>query len=229
MSEVISETGLAVPLGGIPDVAAIAKVKDFAETNKGLIVSDEASYAGALQALQEVRTLQKELEAKRKELTQPLDARKREIMAMYKPADDACAAADFALVSATSKWSREQEAARRKVEQEAAARAERERQRAEAKAEEYREKGREDKADEWETKARFTPAPVVASNVPKVAGVSMRDEWKFEVTDKAKLPLNYLTPNEVAIGKVVAALKEEHGIPGIRVWKEQVPVTRRVS
>lgn len=216
-------------VGDEPDFDAIARVKDFADANKGLVVSDEASYAGALQALQEVRTLQKELDANRKERTQPLDARKREIMAAYKPAEEACQAADYALVTATSKWAREQEAARRKAEQEAAAKAERERARAEAKAEEYREKGREDKADEWETKARFTPAPVVASTVPKVAGVSMRDEWKFEVVDKAKLPLNYLTANEVAIGKVVAALKEEHGIPGIRVWKEQVPVTRRAS
>lgn len=212
-----------------PDYTAIEKVKSFAEANKGLIVSDDASYTGALQALAEVRTLSKELEANRKERTQPLDAHKKEIMEAYKPAVDACSAADVALVSVTQRWAREQEAARRKAEQEAAAKAERERQKAEQKAETYREQGREDKAEEWETKARFTPAPVVPAAVPKVAGVSMRDEWRFEVVDKAKLPLNYLIPNETAIGKVVDALKEEHGIPGIRVWCDKVPVTRRAS
>lgn len=213
-----------------PDYAAIAVAEDFARRHSRMVVSDASSYAGALQTLQEVRTLTKGLDASRKERTQPIDAEKRRIMDAYRPALDALAEADSLLTSVTGKWSREQEMARRKAEAEAAAKAERERQRAEAKAEQYREQGREAKAEEWESKARFTPAPVVPSNIPKVAGVSTRKVWRFEVVDKTKLPMTFLVPNEKAIQALVDSLKDDHGLgDAIRVWTEEVAVTRRLS
>lgn len=206
----------------------IDKVRGFGERAKSFVVSDAESYAGAMASLQEVRTFIKELDENRKELTRPLDEAKKSIMAEYRPAEDALKAADYALVSATSKWSREQAEAQRKAEQAAREKAERERQRAEQKAEEYREKGREDKAQEWETKAAFTPQPVVPNTVPKVAGVNTRKVWKFEIVDAGKIPAKYLMPDEKMIAGVVKAMGGNTEIPGVHVWSEDIPVASRL-
>lgn len=58
------------------------------------------------------------------------------------------------------------------------------------------------------------------STAPKVAGTSRRSVWKWEVTDKTKLPIHFLMPNDVAISSVVRSQKEKTDIPGVRVWEE---------
>ncbi len=209
----------------------IERLTVFAGRARTLVVGDAESYAGALTTLQEVRTFIKELDENRKERTRPLDDRKKEIMAEYRPAEDALKAADYYLVQSTAKWQREQIEAQRKAEQAAREKAERERQKAEEKAEQYREQGREDKAQQWETKAAYTPAPVVPSRVPQSKGVSFRKVWKFEVVDASKIPAKFLVPDLARIGQAVDGLKDlaEETIPGIRAWCEEIPVTRRAS
>ena len=73
------------------------------------------------------------------------------------------------------------------------------------------------------------PPPVVRSAVPKLAGVSTRDVWRFEVTDLAALvkavaegraSIGLLAANETAIGGMVRSLKGAAAIPGVRVWEE---------
>lgn len=67
------------------------------------------------------------------------------------------------------------------------------------------------------------PAPVVAvSQIPagsKAAKAQVR--WKFEITDAAQLPREYLIPDEGAIRKVVGALKQNCRISGVRVYSEE--------
>lgn len=213
-----------------PDRALIHATKEYAEKTKALVVGDAGSYEGAMEALREIRTLDKHLSESRMERTRPIEAEKKAIIAEYKPAEDALKAADYSLTQSTAKWRREEEQKRIAAEREAAAKAERARQTALAKADEYREKGREDKAEQWEDKAIYTPQPVVASSVPKVAGVSTRTVWKFEIVDKSKLPIQYLVPNEKALQSLVDSLKGEHGLgDAIRVWSEDVAVARRIS
>lgn len=209
----------------------IAAAVHYAEGAAKVVVSGPESYEGAVRTLQELRTIAKELDEQRLTRGKPLLEQKRAIDDSYRPATDAIKKADYHLVSLTSKYRTEQEQARRLAEQEAAAKAERERQRAEAKAEEYREQGREDKAAEWETRAAYTPAPVVPSRVPATAGVSFRTIWKFEVVDAGKIPAKFLAPDLKRIGEAVDGLKDlaAETIPGIRVWSEEVPVTRRAS
>lgn len=65
-------------------------------------------------------------------------------------------------------------------------------------------------------------APVVIpKEVPKVAGLSFRTIWKFQITDAGKIPAQYMVPDEVKIGQVVRALKQAANIPGIRVFEER--------
>src|ERR1700689_2098502 len=62
----------------------------------------------------------------------------------------------------------------------------------------------------------------VQPDVPKVAGIRARVNWKFRIVDAKKLPRNFLMPDEVAIGTEVRRLKNkeqaECTIPGIEVY-----------
>lgn len=81
------------------------------------------------------------------------------------------------------------------------------------------------------------PAMVyVAPRPAKVAGVSMRDNWKAVVTDMLALvrycgnnpdKLNLLEPNTTALGQQAKSLKSAMKIPGVRVYNEPVVAAGR--
>lgn len=70
------------------------------------------------------------------------------------------------------------------------------------------------------------PVVVVQKDVPKVSGLSYREDWKFEVTDHKLIPREYLMIDDSKIGKIVRALKQTTNIPGIRVFTVKVPINR---
>jgi len=59
------------------------------------------------------------------------------------------------------------------------------------------------------------PAPVTAP------GLQRRAIWRYEITDAAQVPREYLTIDHVKLGGVVRALKGAVQIPGVRVWAER--------
>ena len=62
----------------------------------------------------------------------------------------------------------------------------------------------------------------VAANVPTVAGVVKRVNYKFHVIDENKIPREYLTPNLVKIGEFVrAAKKVGEVLPGIEAFEDR--------
>lgn len=120
----------------------------------------------------------------------------------------------------------QEEAARRAREAEAAGRAEEARKAAAeaAKLAAQAVKVEEKSADKIETlqlREAMVVAPVIEREAPKVAGVSTRESWKFEITDPAVVPRQYLVIDEAKIRKVVQALKADAQIPGVRVWSER--------
>ncbi len=70
------------------------------------------------------------------------------------------------------------------------------------------------------------PPVVVQADVPKVAGLSYREDWKHEITDEKLLPREYLMPDFSKITKIVRALKNTTDIPGVRVYAVRVTVGR---
>ncbi len=78
-----------------------------------------------------------------------------------------------------------------------------------------------EKVEAIETRAAAVVAPVVVREAPKVAGVATREVWKFTVTDPALVPREYCVVDEAKIRKVVAALKGDTTIPGVRVYAEK--------
>ena len=77
------------------------------------------------------------------------------------------------------------------------------------------------KVDDLATRAATTVAQVVVRDPPKVAGVSTREVWRFEITDAAQIPREYLVVDEARIRTVVQALKGDARIPGVRVYAER--------
>jgi hypothetical protein len=61
----------------------------------------------------------------------------------------------------------------------------------------------------------------VEPNIPKVAGVPSRTNYKFRIIDASRIPRQYLMPNDVKIGADVREWKKEgEVIPGIEAYRE---------
>ena len=109
--------------------------------------------------------------------------------------------------------------------------ADRLRRQAEAQAEADRIAKAEKQMDEGDLKGceqtLASPAAPIAVHVetpepPKVAGVSFREEVKFEITDPDAIPRNLCTPDEKKIRNWVKAMGKATNIPGVRIWTEKV-------
>ena len=74
--------------------------------------------------------------------------------------------------------------------------------------------------------AELQPVPDVPT-ASKAQGVSLRDNWTFEIIDESLIPREYLIPDEVKIRKVVVAMKDKTNIPGIRAVNRPIIVKAR--
>lgn len=63
-------------------------------------------------------------------------------------------------------------------------------------------------------------APVIHMESPKVAGVSSRKIWQYDIPDINLLSREWMIPDHSAIGKSVRSTGERTNIPGVRVYAE---------
>jgi hypothetical protein len=68
-------------------------------------------------------------------------------------------------------------------------------------------------------------ARVKPAETTRLAGVSYREVWRFEVMDAAKVPREFLCVDEKAIGAYVRAKKGAAQIAVVRVWCDRVAAT----
>lgn len=122
-----------------------------------------------------------------------------------------------------SDYNEEQERIRQQQQREAEAaarKAEEDRVLAEAKAAE--DAGEHEEAQAIIEQPVQAPVVIVQSTVPKVEGVSMRDNWTYQITDETKIPREYLIVDTKKIGAIVKAMKGQTAIPGVRAYAEKV-------
>lgn len=67
---------------------------------------------------------------------------------------------------------------------------------------------------------------VKIESVPKISGLSSREEWNFEIVDETLIPREFLMPDEKKIRAYVRAMRANANIPGIRVFKSEILVRR---
>lgn len=68
----------------------------------------------------------------------------------------------------------------------------------------------------------YTPPIIIQKEIPKVAGISFREVWKFRIKNPDIIPKMYMLPDMVKIGGVVRSMKEQANIPGVEVYSERV-------
>lgn len=195
-----------------------------------LMVKDDASFTAGGEMLLEIKRIAKTVESRFEEPVslafkahRSLTALRDSVLAPFKQAE-------ATIKRKVGDYQMEIECKRR-------AEAERLRKEAEVKAEAERMAKAEKEMDSGDLKAAEKTlaaplAPIVPRvempEPPKVNGMSFRDEWRFEITNVNELPLEYMIPDEKAIGRVVKAMGGKVNIPGIRVWSEKVVSGRAV-
>lgn len=218
---------------------------------RGIQVRDKAENAAASGALTTVKGLAKEIEslrtaavgplrdqvnainARAKELQAPLDAAETEIKNVMRSFADA----ETRRIQEERRLADEEAAAKKRKIDEDAARArkeEEERKRAESafgvsadaerlRKEEEERARREDQArrdrEAADRQAR-TRAKALEQERPK----NTRTVWRFEITERLEVPMEFWDINESRLGQAVRGGARE--IPGLRIWSEQEVVAR---
>jgi hypothetical protein len=114
---------------------------------------------------------------------------------------------------------RKAEAERSRLQAEADAQAEAERKRAMAAAEKLKTPELKEARIE-QAQAIVAPVVQVAAAVPETKLASVVT-YGFEITDAAKIPAEYLMPDEKKIGAVIRATKGAMEIPGVKVVRRE--------
>ena len=187
-------------------------------------------YVRAGEIMLTIKAIRKKITDTFKPIKQKMDAAKQEVLDQERAADAPLKEAESWLSPQIITWNREQERIRQEEEARLrviARKEEEERQLQEAILAE--QSGQKEEAEAI-ISAPVQAAPVVVPKaVPKVAGMSIRDNWKFRITNEKLIPREYLKVDEVKIGQVVRAMKSAANIPGVEVYNEGTVSGRRAA
>ncbi len=193
---------------------------------------DEAEMASG--SLQKVKALSKTLDDRRKEITKPMDEAKKSVMALFKKPMDILENAERAFKKALLDF---QMAEERKLEAARAA-AEMERLKEEQRLIAEQKKltknttvenidrireiveAKQEIADERKAEERQI------EEQKKVEGVSVREVWKFEITDINLVPREYMIPDEKELQKFAQVYKGQGSMSGVRFYSEKIIASR---
>ena len=218
----------------LPDAAALGAEAESAESTADFLqITDAESAAVANDELRAMKQRVKELDAKRKELTKPLDATKKGIMNLFRAPIERYEAAIKKIQTALIAYQAEEERKRLEAERAAAALAAAERKALEQKADAA------DSAEEAEAlreaAAIVTAAPVAAAAPVKLEGTSFSKKWRGKVTDLPAF-LRYVADHtecfdlvevkQGALDRFIAATGGAARIPGVESYQETIVSTR---
>lgn len=187
---------------------------------------DEFEDAGAL--LRDIKAALANIERKRVSFTAPLNESLRAINQEARNASAPFVDAEARIKTAIGTFQSERERIAKEAQARAEEAARKEREKIAARIAKAEANGRVEKASVLHERMAEVIAPVLVASAPKVQGVLTRSVWKFEVTDPALLPREFLLVDESKIRKIVNALQGDTNIPGVRVYAEK-QVTARAS
>lgn len=204
----------------------LATVQAEAESVRTVMIFNDEELKHYSDSLRSIKTRLKELTELRLSMTRPLDESKKSIMGLFAPVIEKMESAERTIKTAMVEYEQSVAEQRRKEQEEADRRAQEIEQARKLefmeKAQGAMEDGRQALAETYVKKANefhVTPVNVAASKRP---GVAMRSIWKFRIVDAAKIPREFLIPDEVKIGAIVRAMKGEGAIEGIEMYEEKV-------
>ena len=188
---------------------------------QGLAIRNQEGYTEAAGWLKSIKGFLKSIEDARTRITKPINDSLREVNAQAKAAAEPFLDSEARIKRAMLAWSDEQDRLQREAQRRQNEAAEKERLRLQEIAARAAAKGQVGKAEQFEERAQAVTAPVVQTQAPKVAGVSIPKVWTFEITDEDLIPREYLSVDESRIRRVVTALKGDTQIPGVRVFEQK--------
>jgi hypothetical protein len=195
---------------------------------KQITIKTQEDYSRAGEMILTIKAIRKKITDTFKPIKQKMDAAKAEVLNQEKAADAPLKEAEAWLSPQIIAWNQEQERIRRaeedRLREEARKREEDDRLAAAIQAE---QSGQEDVAEEIMDEPVYVPPVVLPKSTPKVVGMSIRENWKFRITNEKLIPREYLKVDEVKIGGVVRALKANCAIPGVEVYNEGTIAGRR--
>lgn len=192
----------------------IYRAQQSHELAKAYVVDNADMYVMAGDELKEIKARRKAIEDKRVEITKPMDQAKKAAMDFFRLPIDLLDDAEDAIKRAMLTWKSEQDRKEREAREAQAAEARR--IQAEAKAK---------NPDQPPPVVVMPPVPTVAA--PKMAGISTRKIWKFDVTDPAAVPREYLVIDDAKLGAMARATKGTVAVPGVRFYEEETMAAGR--
>jgi hypothetical protein len=190
---------------------------------QALTVETPTEYEDAAVVLQTLTAREKEVEARKAELWEPLAKLTKNVQALFNPPLKVLDQAKKVVSGKMGAYALEQRNIALAKQQEADDAAEEARQRLLAKAERATDDGNHARAVVLEARAESIQAPTIETDIPKVSGIQLRERWLFEVTDPDKVPREFLMVDERLIRAEVNAKESLAKIPGVRIWSTLKP------
>lgn len=202
-------------------------------------IDSQEMLEAASDELKVIKDFAKDVEAKEKEFTRPLNDLKTKWIAFFKPARERLAEAERYLKGGIDKYLNDQEQKRIAAQAEADRLANIERTRLQAEAKRIIEAAATEpdqariiaaqEAQALIDQSMFVPTPIIAAEVKKVSGMTQTHTFEAELIDKMELikaiasgqiPDVYVDVNMSLLNKQAKALKEQLNIPGVKVVKK---------
>jgi hypothetical protein len=213
----------------LPDTIKIeTQSKSTEELVNHLVIKTEADYKDAVEISKGIKFLTKEIKSTFKEPKQKAHEAHKSITAAEKKHLDPLVKLDKVISTKILSYQLEQQRIQEIARLEAE-RVERERIETQAllEAEAMEALGETEEAEAIIEEAQeaevFVPK---IEAVPKVEGVSFRDNWTFEITNPKAIPLEFMMPDEIRIRKYVKMVKGEAKMDGVRFFNKKTFIGR---
>ena len=196
-------------------------------------VTVQVEYDVASETRARIRAMAKSIEAKRVEITRPMNESLDAVNALFKKPLSILKEAEKKLAENILEFQKEQERIRQaqedRLRREEEARAKAERDKLLLRAQKAEDKGKSERAEELIAKAGgVAVAPVmVARTFEKNVGFKTRKVWKHEIVDINLVPRRFMIVDEVelrvAYMAAIASGGADVSIPGVRIYQEEIP------
>lgn len=200
------------------------KALTIVEQAKGIQIITSNDYIQAGELWSAITDMKKQVDETFKGIISKAHAAHKEALMQKAKIFDPLDKAGKSVKGLMESYDREQERIRQVEEarlREIARKEEEERQLAEAL--EAEQAGEYEEAAEIISTPVYVPPVVVPKTMPKLQGGPVyRTIWKFRIVDPAKVPREFMSPDDIKIGGVVRSLKGEANIPGIEVYSQRV-------
>lgn len=210
----------------IPSEQELASVSNpILETAQSFVIDSPVMYEMAADELKTIKGQYNALEEKRKAITAPMDAAKRQVMDLFRKPLEALEQAESLIKRTMLTYQQEQRRLEAEAQRKLNEAAEAERQRMAEQAKTAEESGDVAAAVALQSASEMVVAPVVQIAPAKVSGIRTTVRWSAEVTDKVAYLKHVLEHPELIdtveismkpLNQMATALKDKMSIPGIR-------------